>query len=80
MDIRITAAPFDPHAECAAFAADRADAGALVSFVGLCRQETAGRAVTGLTIDHYEGFSEGGQDGIGGLHPASIGVQPYHKG
>ena len=58
MDIRITAAPFDPNAECAAFAADRADAGALVSFVGLCRQETAGRAVTGLTIDHYEGFTQ----------------------
>ncbi|MBN9588029.1 MAG: hypothetical protein BGN85_14375 [Alphaproteobacteria bacterium 64-11] len=58
MDIRITAQSFDPSAECAAFMAGRADAGALVSFVGTCRNETAGRAVTRLTIDHYDGFTQ----------------------
>lgn len=58
MDVRVIAHPFDPQAECAAFAGARPDAGALVSFVGTCRDETAGRAVSALTITHYEGFTQ----------------------
>ena len=58
MDIRIVSRAFDPQAEIAAFAAGRDDAGALVSFVGTCRAETAGAAVEELRIDHYPGFSE----------------------
>lgn len=58
MRIRITAESFDPQAEVAAFAADRQDAGALVSFVGTCRAKTGDVAVETLRIDHYPGFTE----------------------
>ena len=33
--------------------------GALVSFVGLCRETNDGRDVAELFIDHYAGFTEG---------------------
>jgi molybdopterin synthase catalytic subunit len=58
MDVRIVTGPFDPQAECAAFAAGRDDAGALVTFTGLCRSTNAGEAVTALEILHYEGFTQ----------------------
>src|SRR6476661_8642694 len=58
MRIRVTAETFDPQAEVAAFAAGRAGAGALVSFVGTCRAQTGDVAVEELRIDHYPGFSE----------------------
>jgi molybdopterin synthase catalytic subunit len=54
--IRVSAGPFDPHVETAAFAADHKEAGALASFVGLCRAE--GGAVATLHLDHYPGFTE----------------------
>lgn len=55
MDVRIVTGPFDPQAECAAFAAGRDDAGALVSFIGLCR--AAGGTVGALEIQQYDGFT-----------------------
>ena len=58
MQVRVTDSMFDPHAEAAAFAAGRKDAGALVSFVGYCREATGGRAVDELYLDHYPGFTE----------------------
>ena len=58
MQVRIVDGVFDPQAEAAAFAAGRDDAGALVSFVGLCRTETDGAKVQELRIDHYPGFTE----------------------
>lgn len=58
MDIRIVASAFDPQAEEAAFAAGRPDMGALVSFTGLCRAHSDGRAVAALFLDHYPGFTE----------------------
>jgi molybdopterin synthase catalytic subunit len=54
--IRVTPIPFDPQAELAAFAAGHREAGALASFVGLCRAEAG--AVTSLHLDHYPGFTE----------------------
>ncbi|HJT42168.1 MAG TPA: molybdenum cofactor biosynthesis protein MoaE [Rhizomicrobium sp.] len=48
---------FDPQARVAAFAAGRADAGALVSFVGVCRAATDGTPVRELRIDQYPGFT-----------------------
>jgi molybdopterin synthase catalytic subunit len=56
--IQVLAAPFDPAAETARFAAGRPQAGALASFVGLCRASTGDRAVTRLHLDHYPGFTE----------------------
>ncbi len=58
MQIRLTDLPFDPQGEEAAFAADRMEMGALVSFVGLCRNNNDGMAVRTLHIDHYPGFTE----------------------
>lgn len=58
MQIRIVEGAFDPQVETASFAAGRDDAGALVSFVGLCRSKTDGADVTDLRIDHYPGFTE----------------------
>jgi molybdopterin synthase catalytic subunit len=57
MDVRILTAAFDPQAECAAFAAGRLDAGALVSFVGLCRETGADGTVQTLHLQQYAGFT-----------------------
>jgi molybdopterin synthase catalytic subunit len=54
--IKVSEAPFDPQAALAAFAEGRKEAGALASFVGLCRAE-AGAVIT-LHLDHYPGFTE----------------------
>jgi len=58
MQVRVIADAFDPQAEIAAFAAGRDDAGAMVSFVGICRAKSGDVAVDELRIDHYPGFSE----------------------
>jgi molybdopterin synthase catalytic subunit len=58
VQIRLATARFDPQQETAAFAAGRADMGALVSFVGLCREASDGHTVRELFIDHYAGFTE----------------------
>ena len=58
MTVRLALESFDPQEETARFAAGREDAGALVSFVGLCRAATAGASVDELRIDHYPGFTE----------------------
>ena len=58
MDIRLAPVPFDPQAEEAAFISGRRDIGAVVSFTGLCRDQTGGQSVTDLFLDHYPGFTE----------------------
>lgn len=57
MQVRIATAGFDPYAEAAAFAEGRTDIGALVHFVGYCRDTTAGRAVESLYLEQYAGFT-----------------------
>jgi len=49
--IRVQAEEFDAAAEAGAISAGRADIGAIVTFVGLCRDE-AGRLAS-LEIEHY---------------------------
>ena len=58
MIVRLAPEPFDVQAEIARFTTGRDDAGALVTFVGLCRAETDGASVDELRIDHYPGFTE----------------------
>lgn len=58
MKISVVPEAFDPQAQIATFVAGRADAGALVSFVGLCRATTDGAHVQQLRIDQYPGFTE----------------------
>jgi molybdopterin synthase catalytic subunit len=54
--IRVQAENFDAAAEAEAITRGRADIGALVSFVGLCRDE--GGALARLEIEHYAGMAQ----------------------
>jgi molybdopterin synthase catalytic subunit len=54
--VRVQAEDFDAAAEAEALARGRADIGALVSFVGLCRDE--GGRLSKLEIEHYPGMAE----------------------
>lgn len=58
MDIRLAPNTFDPKAEETLFAAGRSDAGAMVSFVGICRDHNDGHPVAELFLDHYPGFTD----------------------
>jgi molybdopterin synthase catalytic subunit len=54
--IRVQAEDFDAAAEAAVLTRGRTDIGALVSFVGLCRDE--GGRLARLEIEHYSGMAE----------------------
>ena len=54
--IRVQREDFDPAAESQALAAGRKDIGALVSFVGLCRDEAG--TLSALELEHYPGMAE----------------------
>jgi molybdopterin synthase catalytic subunit len=54
--IRLTKEPFDPGAELTCFCANRAETGAVASFVGLARGE--GGAAVALELEAYPGFTE----------------------
>ena len=56
--VRLQTDPIDAGALLTAFTASRTDIGAVVSFTGLCRAATDGRAVETLTLDAWPGFSE----------------------
>ena len=59
MAVRVQAGPFDFGAECGAFAEGRRDAGAVVTFAGLVRDDPApGGALRALEIEHYPGMTE----------------------
>src|ERR1700690_546170 len=54
--VRVQAEEFDAAAEARSLTAGRTDVGALVSFVGLCRDE--GGELAALEIEHYPGMAE----------------------
>lgn len=54
--VRIQPGDFDVAAEIAAMAAGRPDIGAVVTFSGLCRDESGGLAA--LELEHYPGMAE----------------------
>ena len=56
--IRVQTEAFDAHAETAAFAKGRAEAGALASFVGSVRDSAHGDVVSALELEAYPGFTE----------------------
>lgn len=56
MDIRLQSQPFDYGVECAAFANRAAGAGAVVSFLGLVRDD--GGRLSRMEIEHYPGMTE----------------------
>lgn len=60
MAVRVQTPPFEPGRLVDAFSKDCAEAGAgaIVSFVGLCRDVNEGRRVTAMTLEHYPGMTE----------------------
>ena len=54
--VRVQSNPFDASAEAAALTAGRTDVGAVVTFVGLCRDE--GGTLAALELEHYPGMAE----------------------
>lgn len=54
--VRVQADDFDAAAEAARLAAGRRDAGAVVTFTGLCRDE--GGRLSALELEHYPGMAE----------------------
>jgi molybdopterin synthase catalytic subunit len=56
VEIRVQAEDFDASAEARALTHGRADVGAVVTFVGLCRDE--GGRLAALEIEHYPGMAE----------------------
>lgn len=54
--VRVQKDDFDATTEAARLTAGRADAGAVVSFVGLCRDE--GGKLSALELEHYPGMAE----------------------
>lgn len=54
--VRVQRDDFDATAEAARLTGDRTDAGAIVSFVGLCRDE--GGRLAALELEHYPGMAE----------------------
>jgi molybdopterin synthase catalytic subunit len=56
VEIRVQLGDFDASAEAEALVAGRTDVGAVVSFVGLCRDE--GGRLAALELEHYPGMAE----------------------
>ena len=56
MAVRVQAEAFDYGAECAAFAASASQAGAVVTFAGIVRDE--GGRLSAMEIEHYPGMTE----------------------
>ena len=54
--VRVQREDFDPGAEAEALARGRTDVGAVVSFVGYCRDE--GGSLAALELEHYPGMAE----------------------
>ena len=56
--VRIQREPFDISAEVAKLTRGRTDAGAVVTFSGVCRGSEAGEPIAALTLEHYPGMAE----------------------
>jgi molybdopterin synthase catalytic subunit len=56
--VRLQREPFDVAKEAAALTRGRADAGAVVTFTGICRGDEAGKPITALHLEHYPGMAE----------------------
>jgi molybdopterin synthase catalytic subunit len=56
--VRIQREPFDVAAEARALTRGRDDAGAVVTFTGICRGAEGGEPIAALTLEHYPGMAE----------------------
>jgi molybdopterin synthase catalytic subunit len=78
--IRVQAEDFDAAAEAAALTRGRADIGAVVTFVGLCRDE--GGKLSRLEIEHYPDMAEAELTRVAGEAEARwplLGVTIIHR-
>jgi len=60
--VRVQSEDFDAAAEAAALSRGRRDVGAVVTFVGLCRDE--GGELAALELEHYPGMAEAEMDRV----------------
>lgn len=58
MAVRVQAEDFDVGAEVKRLTAGRTDIGAIVTFTGAVRGDTAGKTITRMTLEHYPGMTE----------------------
>jgi molybdopterin synthase catalytic subunit len=58
MTVRLQREPFDAAAEVKALVAGRTDAGAIVTFTGVCRGSENGKPIAALTLEHYPEMAE----------------------
>ena len=56
--IRVQREDFDASAELEALTKGRTDIGAVVSFVGLVRDQAEGTEISAMTLEHYPGMAE----------------------
>ena len=56
--VRLQREEFDAAAEAAALTRGRTDIGALVTFIGICRDAESGEPIAALTLEHYPGMAE----------------------
>jgi molybdopterin synthase catalytic subunit len=78
--IRVQAEDFDAAAEAAALTRERVDIGAVVTFVGLCRDE--GGKLSRLEIEHYPDMAEAELARVAGEAEARwplLGVTIIHR-
>jgi molybdopterin synthase catalytic subunit len=57
--VRVQCEDFDVGAEVKRLTAGRTDIGAIVTFTGVMRGENDGASVSGMTLEHYPGMTEG---------------------
>jgi molybdopterin synthase catalytic subunit len=58
MAVRLQAELFDTGAEIARLTGSRTDAGAVVSFTGICRSEGETGTISAMTLEHFPGMAE----------------------
>ena len=58
MTVRIQQQDFDLSGELKRYRNGRADAGVVVSFVGLVRDINTGHSIDAMTLEHYPGMTE----------------------
>jgi len=57
-EVRLQREDFNAAAEVAALMNGQSEAGAVVTFTGVCRASEAGRPIRALTLEHYPGMAE----------------------
>jgi molybdopterin synthase catalytic subunit len=58
MGVRVQAEDFDVGAEIRRLTQGRSDIGAIVTFTGTVRGESAGKPIARMTLEHYPGMTE----------------------